>query len=329
MAFQSSARERLTEITDDILNPDASFVTGVEKLHSLFQCVSDPAVKRHEISRRVDGGGSAISPMQAAECLLDHARTKTFLRGIYRALHELQRRFPGERISVVYAGSGPFASLAIPLATQFRPDEIAFHVLDIHPFSLKNVRSLVEIFGLEEYFVDFINADATTWKPSFRPHLIFTETMDKGLCYEPQAHITANLGGEIRQNGLFLPESIHVEAIMTPSRVDFPVRVLGTAVQLTPASAQNMRFDIRKSFPIPDVELRESHDLLLRTRVGVFGKEQILEGEARITEWILLDTISRGGGVLELQYGLGGLIGDIRKRVEQEFFHSLLDRIDQ
>lgn len=59
--------------------------------------------------------GLALSPRLAAQCLLDGPRTAAFLRGTLAAISEALRRFPDEAIEIVYAGTGPFATLALPL----------------------------------------------------------------------------------------------------------------------------------------------------------------------------------------------------------------------
>ena len=67
--------------------------------------------------------GKAIAPKWAASCLLDFARTATFLRGTEAALHAALARFPQRPIEMLYAGCGPFAPFALMLVTRFTPTQ--------------------------------------------------------------------------------------------------------------------------------------------------------------------------------------------------------------
>ena len=87
------------------------------------------------------GEGLAISPTQAAMCAGEFQRTAVFLRGLHDAIASVIERKPSEPVRVLYAGSGPYATLAVPLMTVFPPEAVRFTILDIHPVSIDYVRS--------------------------------------------------------------------------------------------------------------------------------------------------------------------------------------------
>src|SRR5205809_211186 len=50
--------------------------------------------------------GTALSPSAAATCMRDGTRTAIFARGLRDAIAEAARRFRGEVIEIIYAGTG-------------------------------------------------------------------------------------------------------------------------------------------------------------------------------------------------------------------------------
>ena len=125
--------------------------------------------------------GLALSPRSAAQCLLDAPRTAVFLRGTLAAISEAMRRFPEEPLEIVYAGTGPFATLALPLFDRLEPRRVRFTLIDVDERSTESVHSLVEHFGFGDHVKAIIHADATKYRHDAPVHVVVTETMQRAL----------------------------------------------------------------------------------------------------------------------------------------------------
>jgi len=187
--------------------------TEVNELHELFSEITGISGRNHKEKDISLPEGKAIAASQAAHCLLEMKRTMVFLRGIYKAIKDLQQQFPDEQLHILYAGCGPYATLLTPITTVFTDKEVKFHLLDINKHSLDAVAALYERLGIASYIAEYIHADATTFDAKGRTwHMIISETMQQALRREPQVAIMRHLIPQLHEEGIFIPSEITVSA---------------------------------------------------------------------------------------------------------------------
>ena len=308
----------LKQIADDLLcqqQDDNRLIAAATQLYALRSSVSridEGSIHPHDLNETRLPNGNAISPQDAARCVLDYSRTAKFLKSIHAAIVEAQQRFPHTTIEILYAGCGPFAPLAIPLTSRFSSGEIQFTLLDIHKRSLEAAQRIFQAFGLTDFVHDYVQADATSYVHHRPLHLIITETMQRALENEPQVAITLNLAPQLHRGGIFIPEKVCIDACFynpsTDSRRDNRTN-LGQILELTAADLHARSDEVCLPAVVLDIPggVDKSSGLMLLTRVRVFESVVLEEYESGLTYPVILHDFSwtkRGRGI-EFVYVLG------------------------
>ncbi len=256
-------------------------------LHGLLlECTGLSAQDSIQMTELRLPSGKALAPFYAAACIQDPLRTKKFARGVFEAVSAAQKRFPGERLHLLYAGTGPFATLILPLCTVFSPSEIGFTLLEAHPESARHLHKVIDAFGLQDFVHSIEETDATIYQASQPFHILLIETMQAGLATEPQLAITQHLVPQLVPGGTLIPQAITIQAgLLHPGKEDAYLLGLTTVrdsyAGLSPVFQLNANTSLQQTaitaiVPVPWLLRKDYPQLMLFTSI-------------KITDSILLD----------------------------------------
>ncbi len=160
--------------------------------------------------------GKAIGLTWAAMCIKDLVRTKKFMDGAHNALNDALKKIPDRPVHILYAGTGPFASLVLPLMARFSPAQVQFSLLEVNERSHTCLQKLINDLDLGAYIRRIEKADASKWtiNPSEQTDIFLSETMNLGLVKEPQVAIFMNMVPQLQTGTILIPEKINLEAAL-------------------------------------------------------------------------------------------------------------------
>lgn len=254
--------------------------------------------------------GKALGTTWAAMCIDDFIRTQRFVKGLFEAVQSLKSagRKP---IHILYAGCGPFASLALPIMLHFSNADVQFTLLEINPLSFEKVKKVIAVLGLESYIKRLELVDATKYRipQTDAIDILLSETMQRALSEEQQVPILLNLLSQIENEVLLIPENISLEwGILTPIHTDgftnsIPTIKLGNIATLsTTGITQNdlirhwkngqTRF-WENTFSLSKEQVGTRGQLAILTEIQVFGNERITYNQSGLSTPLILVDLSQ------------------------------------
>lgn len=241
--------------------------------------------------------GLAVSPVIAAKCLQDIARTRCFIQGIEQAIED-KITVKNGLIQILYAGTGPYGLLLLPLLLKYKNAPLSVTLVDIHQTSITAVNKVVKAFALEHIVKNIDLADATQWQPESGVEfdLIISETMKNALKKEPQLFIFAHLQQFLKPDGLFIPEAITLSAWLTDSgkeirqrmegELEFEPILIAEFYQLNKNTSAQLHQQgiacLNSKWDIP-IFTKTHSDLKLCTNIQVYQQHQLTELQSSIT----------------------------------------------
>ncbi|MFK7784632.1 MAG: hypothetical protein AB8B56_05945 [Crocinitomicaceae bacterium] len=231
--------------------------------------------------------GIAIGLSWAASCLDDSIRTLKFLRGTKQAIETKLKE--SASVHLLYAGTGPFATLILPLLSHFSSNQLQVTLLDVNPTSVENVTQLIDRFNFKNHVQEIRCADATktTFEKASEFDILLSETMQHALQSELQVVITSHLLNQMEADTILIPQSIELGIVsansdsMKVQHVDHFLKVdahfLRSHRDIQAGWYIEQRIDSKK------LQFRANELLAISTKIQVHENEQIEWNESGLT----------------------------------------------
>jgi len=303
-------QNEIIRITDEFLKNTVDYqklrAAAKEYKETLLQfcdCNLDNETGKNDIQLT---SGKALGTYWAALCIDDFYRTRQFIRGIDQAIREkLQKK---DSLHILYAGSGPFATLLLPFILRYPKEKIKYTLLEINPYSLEILKNLIAQLNLQNHTIDIIQDDATQYK--FRdesPDIIVSETMQNALAKEQQVPIFINLMQQAKPSTVFIPERITLSIGLKKENhlVQTPVNELykkaETVFELSKEAliyALQTKETLPEEITFPRIQTKLEKEklygynqLVLLTEIEVFKCEKIGLNDSGLTTPVIIDNI--------------------------------------
>lgn len=218
----TTALSELANIADILYKKDAHYGKIFEasrRLRDLMQIASNKEyVDRIDDDTIYTNSGKAIGIKWAILCVEDIMRTKKFCKGIYMAIKKIKAKKNG-KVHILYAGTGPFATLIIPLISRYSSEEISFTLLEINPESFDGLNNTIQYFNAQDYINEMTLCDAIDYKIPKDLHvdILLSETMMHGLKSEQQVAICCKLLSQIENDVIMIPEEVNLNLLAVNS----------------------------------------------------------------------------------------------------------------
>ena len=305
----NNAKKQLSSISSILLNNESSFgeaFQAIKLYKELLQKATSLDFDQEENRENIyTHSGKAIGPTWANLCVDDLQRTRKFCSGLYKAVIEKRKANHKKKTHVLYAGTGPFATLILPLTTVFTSSEITFTLLEINTKSFHALKETLAYFGIEEYIYGLENVDATNYiLPSKNIDIVVVEAMMFSLKGEHQVPIAYNLIKQLPCETILIPEDItlnllvvnserrHTSKISTGSPISYYKR-LGTLFKLNKDEIRQNSNSFFETFPyyefketkieIPINIVQNFNELHVETRITIFNDEVLEIDESGLT----------------------------------------------
>ena len=316
--------EKLKELVSVFLKDETDYLELTKAVEDLNKLVIESSGLNLQDTKNRENihadTGMALGTTWAAMCIKDIIRTKQFVKGVFEAIENARRNKSGT-VNILYAGTGPFATLLLPALASYSPEEIQCVLLEINTKSFLVMQQLIENLGFKAHVRQFVNEDATTYR-IHKDHdidILVSETMQRALEHEQQVPIMMHLIPQLKPEALIIPENITLELGLMDigqflsqraSAHEESYHKLGVFYELTKEAVLKWNSECKKldgvfhfpkaTFKISNKSASKFRELVVRTGITVFGNTKILINESGLTTPLILDALPKGNEDLSI-----------------------------
>jgi len=275
-------QQKLSKIVKTIIKEEIDFIKlkkAIDDLNILFEEVSKIDTQKSSNKEHLYlKTGKAIGPKWAGMCVNDIMRTKRFITGVYKAIKTKQQKKKNTPVCILYAGTGPYATLVMPLITLFQPNELQLILLEVNPNTIESLNNTIAALQADNYIKEIHQCDAATFSISQNSQvdIVLIECLQHALRKEPQVAITYNLLSQLDKDVILIPEQISLQ-----------ISLIDTAKKYNNSldTSNTNRFDFYKTLETIFVLNKEE---VLKNPSLVFPKVKVMLSEENIEKYNLL-----------------------------------------
>ena len=205
----------LSDIARQLLDPQLpmpAYAKALAHYEALLQ-----AQHLVDSSRTHTEHGMGLNSAEAATCLQDERRTRAFLLATDAAIRH-QRTQTRAPVHLLYAGTGPWATLALPLLATYPAAQLKVTGLEVNAASAGHLQGLLRLLGLADH-MEVVHTDATAYQVTNPVHVLLSETMQAGLRDEPQVAIFQHLIPQLAPGASLIPQEICLSLALLPEQL--------------------------------------------------------------------------------------------------------------
>jgi predicted RNA methylase len=300
--------KKLSAISDVIIAEEINFIQLRDTLHemkSLFNIISEIDTESPAFEKDIHHEtGKAIGPKWAELCIDDIMRTKRFSKGAFHAITDVLKNKKEEKpVTLLYVGTGPYATLVMHLVTQFKPEELQFIFVEVNPTSVASLKNCIKNLGVEAYVKSIISTDAVQLQleNAHEIDILLLECLQFALVKEQQVALTYNLISQLKKEVVLLPEEIKLSICLIDSNAKMRNNLNGSdepfyknintifvlnKEEIHKRSATLNRNELLSFEPLTTVipSDRENYNRIsINTEIAVYGNEKLEIDECSLT----------------------------------------------